>query len=398
MKRLAVVGLVALAALPLFNAGAAIPETGAVAKGAAFIISNFSADGSYGGPSAGENFDGIYAIRAAGFDPAKDVAASGASPVGYLEANAAAQTKPAEAAKAALAAKALGIDPTAVQGTNLIAAINAGFDPAKGTYAADDFSQSIAMLGLACTGNTVPALAVTELKSTQLADGGWGFGGSSDPDTTAIATQALLAAGVPNTDVAITNAVAWFKTNQLPDGGWGFAPASNTSSTAYVVQALVAAGQSLNIPQYVQAGASPVSYLLSQQDADGSFKGYDALYATFQVLPALAGRTFCNAAATPITQPAPAGPLAAKPVVTPTPTTTPSATPPATASPTVSVTPAGPSPSSTPPASSPTAAPRPPSTGSGSEPGGAPLSTILVGMALLLATAAAAAVSLRHER
>jgi len=389
VKNLLLLALAAAFALPAILASAAIPETAAINNGATFILANFGADGGFSGASPGANMDAIYALRAAGFDPSKDLTAAGKSPVTYLETNAAALTKPADAAKAALAAKALGLDPTSVSGTNLVAAISPGFDTVKGTYAADDFSQSTAMLGLACTGNTVPATAVTELKSTQLADGGWGFQGASDPDTTAIATQALLAAGVPNTDASVTKAIAWFKTNQLSDGGWGFAPASNVNSTAYVVQALIAAGQSLAIPQYIQAGASPTSYLLSQQNADGSFNGYDTLVATVQVVPALAGRTFCNAASTPITQPAPTGPLPTKATPTPTPSATASPkTPVPTTSPSAS--PAT-SPATTATAPSATAvAPQPPATGSGGEPSSPPFAIIVAAIALLAASGTAA--------
>lgn len=386
MKLFVLLVLSTALALPAVFASAAIPETKAVDGGAKFIMANFAADGGFSGASPGANMDAIYALRAAGFDPAKDVTAEGKSPVTYLEATAPSLTMPADAAKAALAATALGINPASVSGTNLVAAISAGFDAAKGTYAADDFSQSIAMLGLACTGNSVPASAVAELKSTQLADGGWGFGGSADPDTTAIATQALLASGVTATDTAVTKAIAWFKANQLPDGGWGFAPASNVNSTAYVVQSLIAAGQSLDIPQYIQQGASPDTYLLSQQNADGSFNGYDTLIATVQAVPALAGRTYCNAATTPITQTAPGGPLPTVPTQTPTPTPTSTATATPTSSP-------PPPPTVTPVPAIPTVAPRPPATGSGTGPASRPPAVLLVAAALFAVALAGAAVA-----
>jgi len=395
VKKLLLVALAIALALPAIIVSAAVPETTAVHSGASFILANFSSDGAFSGGSPGANMDAIYALRAAGFDPSKDVTAAGKSPVTYLEANAASLTKPADAAKAALAATALGLNPTSVSGTNLLAAINTGFDPAHGTYAADDFSQSIAMLGLACSGASasVPAAAVTELRSTQLPDGGWGFGGTSDPDTTAIATQALLAAGVPTTDAAIGNAIGWFKSNQLADGGWGFAPSSNTNSTAYVVQALIAAGQDSSGPQYTHAGVSPLSYLLSQQNADGSFNGFDALVATVQVVPALAGRTFCNAPTTPITQSAPTGPLPTKPTATPTASPPPSTTPASTTTPTPA---ASPTPAST---TSPTAratapsAPQPPATGSGSESSQPALPIVLAALILLVASVTASFVS-----
>lgn len=373
MKRILAVAAAALLALPILFASAAIPETNAAGKGAAFIRHNFQFDGSYGKGAPGQNFDAIYAVRAAGYDPVKDYTDTGESPVTWLKANAAAQLKPAEAAKAALAAKALNQDPRAVGGIDLIARINAGLDATTGKYAADDFSQSIAMLGLACTGNTVPASASAALKATQVKDGGWGFQGTSDPDTTAIALQALLAAGVAKDDAAVTKAITFIKTTQLPDGGWGFAPDSNAASTAYVVQALIAAGQSLDIPNYIQAGASPASFLLSQQQADGSFLGFDPAYATYQVVPALAGRTFCNAVSTPITRDSGPGPLLSHP----TPTVPPK-------SPTAAATQ--------------TAAPGAPNTGSGgAADGGSELPLLPLG-AVAIAIAASAGVVIARRR
>jgi hypothetical protein len=336
MQRLLLVLAAVAAVFPFVLASAALPEKAAANAGAAFIKTQQLADGSFAtGP--GQTMDAIYAVRAAGYDPAKD-AVGGKSPADYLKANApAAATTAASAAKAALGAKALGLDPKSVNGTDLIAAINAGYTAATGKFGADSFSHSIALLGLACTGNSVPAGAVTELRAEQIANGGWGFLGGSDPDTTAIALQALIAAGAAHGDAAVTKAVALLKSTQGSDGGWGFDPAeSNVSSTAYVVQALIAAGENVESAAYTKGGVTPIAYLLSQQEPDGSFKGFNPAFATNQVVPALAGRTFCNAPDTAITQ--------IRPPVTPTATPT-VAPPPAT------------------PTRSATAAPQPPATG-----------------------------------
>lgn len=380
MNRVLFFIVAALVALPILAASAAIPETKAVNSGAAYIATLQTADGGYGGASLGQNEDAILAVRAAGFDPAKDVASSGKTPVDYLVANAETAVKPMDAGKAALAAKALGLDPKAVGATNLIANINAGLDASSGRYAADDFSQSTAMLGLACTGNSVPAAASSALKATQIQpDGGWGFGGSSDPDTTALAIQALLAAGVPKTDASVTKAITYLKTSQLADGGWGFAPDSNANSTAYVIQSLLAAGESIDIPVYIRQGASPTSYLLSQQNADGSFVGYNIPLATEQALPALAGRTFCNEAETAITQMRPQTPA---PSPTPTASATATARPSATATVRPSV----------------TVAPGPPATGTGGAANSSQPVLPAIGALLVLMAGGTAALAIRRSR
>ncbi len=361
MRRLLLPMAAALLALPILHAGA-LPADDAVIKGAAYIKTTQGADGGYAA-FFGQSMDAIFAVRAAGYDPAKDIQ-GGKSPVDYLAANAAAQESPAAAAKGALAAKAMGLNPMAVGGTNLVARIEGGYDATTGAYAGGDtFTQAISMLGLACTGNSVGAKAADALRVNQVKDsGGWAFAadaGPADVDSTAIAIQALLATGVPKTDPAVAAGLAFLKATQLADGGWGFdMTASNTSSTAYAVQALLALGEDPEAAAWTKAGgATPIAYLVGQQNADGSFPGFDPGFATNQVVPALAGRTFCNAVETPITR--------TRPVAAPTPTVTPTAT----------------------------AAPRPPSTGNtpagsgaGVEPGLA-----LVAVALLAGGATAAA-------
>ena len=302
MRRL-LIPFAALVALPFIAASAALPETDAVNRGAAYLKSIQLPDGSYGTDSPGQNMDSIFAVRAAGFDPAKDLK-DGKSPVDYLLANVGLIDSAAAAAKAALAAKALGLDPRSVGGVDLIAMAEAAYDPVTGAYAGDDFSQSIVIIGLACTGNTVGDLAADPLRETQIEDsGGWGFSGFADADTTAIAIQALLAAGVPANDPDVVEALDYLKASQAADGGWGYDPAaSNASSTAFAVQALLALGEDPESATYTKGGNTPITYLLGQQQADGSFAGFDPTYSTNQVLPALAGYTFCEAASAPITQ------------------------------------------------------------------------------------------------
>ncbi|MCC6382374.1 MAG: hypothetical protein IT304_07680 [Dehalococcoidia bacterium] len=359
------------AAASFLLAAAAPPTPEAITRAATYVQSQQQSDGGYGTAGAGAVADAVFALRSAGFDPNKDVVA-GKTPADYLRANASAQDKPAAAAKMALAARALGLDPRAVGGVDLVARVTAAYTATTGRYAEDDFSHSVAVLGLVCTDNGLGADALGALQRSQNADGSWGFDGAGDPDTTAIAVQALRAAGLSKSDPALARALTYIRSSQGIDGGWGFDPsASNVSSTAYMVQALLALGELPDSAAYTRDGATPSQFLLSQQNADGSFKGFDALFATNQALPALAGRTFCNAPDTPVTR------VRAAPTATPAISAT--ATPaPATASPS----PATALPTAT--ASGPTApAPAPPHTGSGSASEPRRLELIIVGAALL---------------
>ena len=314
MRRLILLLAGVLAIFPVL-ALAALPESAAVARGAAFIRTTQQADGGFGGFGDGQTFDAIYALRSAGIDPAT-VTTGGKSPADFLRTKAASQDKPANAAKAALAAVAMNLDPRNVSGTDLVSRVEAGYNATTGRYGADDFTQSVAVLGLVCTGNAAPNRAILALRTSQLADGGWGFEGASDPDTAAVAAQALVAAGIPASDATLTKALTYFKKTQAADAGWGFDPTSgNASSTAFVVQALLALGENVESAAYRKGAATPVSFLVSQQEADGSFKGFDPGFAANQVLPALAGRTFCNAPRTVVH----AAPPTAPPAVTATP-------------------------------------------------------------------------------
>ena len=379
--------IVAVAASLFAMAGlAAAQSEDAVARGVAYIASTQQPDGGFGGFGPGQTMDAIYAIRAGGVDP-NEITNGGNSPADYLVANAAGATSSAAAAKAALAAVALGLDPESVGGVDLIAAIEAGYDDGTGRYAEDDFGHSIAIMGLACTGFDPGPGALQALLETQLDDGGWGFEGASDVDTTAIALQAVIAAGTPLTDDAVEAAVAYLQGAQATDGGWGFTPdESNTSSTAFAVQALLAAGENPLSAEYETAAGGPIDYLLSQQAEDGSFAGFDPAFATNQVVPALAGRSFCDAPSTPITNEPP---------------TTPTATPTATATPTQTATATPTTPATSTPISSPTrtttVAPRPPNTGSGTAGDGGSGAWLVLG-AIAAGAAGVSAVVLRRKR
>ena len=69
----------------------------------------------------------LVAVRAAGYDPAKDLV-GGNGPVQFLTARVTGVASPAAAAKAALGARALGMNPKAIAGTDLLARVTFGAD------------------------------------------------------------------------------------------------------------------------------------------------------------------------------------------------------------------------------------------------------------------------------
>lgn len=314
-----------------------------------YLASEQAADGSVG-DQAGVTADFIFGAAAAGFDPTT-LKKSGSSTVyEFLEAGAGATlSNAATTAKDALAALAGKLDPSAFGGHDLLSAIDATYSSTSHAYGdGQTYTQSLAILALvaaADSGHSLPADAVAELISVQDTDGSWDFqgakdaAGGGDTNSTAIAIQALVAAGTPVSDGSITKGLAYLAGQQLSDGGFPYSdaygpPFSDPDSDAIVVQGLVAAGENPAGPTWTKGGHTALSNIVTFQDARGGFvfpgnPGPDT-FTTSQVPAGLAGipfpgRTSWTAGAT-----LPAG-LCAAAVAAPTASHGPRATPPATA-------------------------------------------------------------------
>jgi hypothetical protein len=145
--------------------------------------------------------------------------------------------------------------------------------------------------------------------------------------------QALIAAGAPDDDHAVGAALNYLRYSQNADGGFGFAPGedSDPNSTALAIQALAAAGADLGPEgRFARDGRTPLDALLSfQNPATGAFQyaGEDSPFATYQTVPALLLAPFPDLVPHPELKPEPAA-------TAPAPTRTaepshPTATPPA---------------------------------------------------------------------
>lgn len=157
-------------------------------------------------------------------------------------------------AKLALGLEVAGVDPTQFatpDGTrNLIAdlrfAMNA--DGSFGDAGTDNvFSHPLAMLALARTDGGVPPQAIawmtaqqcTDATSANLGSYGWSPDCSSpDPDSSALAVQALSAAGLAVGDPVQVAAKAWLASQQGTSGGVASFGTANANSTGLVAQAL----------------------------------------------------------------------------------------------------------------------------------------------------------------
>ncbi len=133
------------------------------------------------------------------------------------------------------------------------------------------------------------------------------LGEGPDTNTTAEAVQGLVEQGGLTPTIA-NNALSFYKNGQNSDGGWAFSPAapdnkqtSDPDSTSLVIQALLAMGLAPDSSEF-DVGGTPTGLLLSFAISSGAgagafyFPGSSPttpdLLATYQAVPALMGLSF----------------------------------------------------------------------------------------------------------
>jgi hypothetical protein len=153
------------------------------------------------------------------------------------------------------------------------------------------------ILGTLALAEETPTESVEYLLNLALPDGGWEWspGWGRDTNSTALALQALVAAGVPITGSAIISGQAYLQSAQTEEGGFSYDPnaswgnIADSNSTAYVLQALAALG--------VVAPDGAVDFLTGMQGEDGALGWQTAqpapnLGSTQQAIPALLGQPY----------------------------------------------------------------------------------------------------------
>jgi hypothetical protein len=277
-------GAVAVAAIAVAApAAAAAPSADARAAGRAAAWLS----GELAGAPAGQQADGIVALRAAGRGrPALR------APLRRLARVAPAYAVTAGgAAKVALAAVAAGGDPRRLGGVDYLRRITARY--ASGRYGATSFDQALSMLALRAAGRPVPRDAVRATLAGR-GGGGWGLGLSpreaDGVDSTGLVIEALRAGGLPSDHPALRAAAAWLLAQRNREGGLaaaGRGGPTNANSTAAAIRALGALGR--------RAPATTRAALRRLQDPDGGIRFSRAsagsrLIATDDALVALARR------------------------------------------------------------------------------------------------------------
>lgn len=200
------------------------------------------------------------------------------------------------AAKMAIFADAVGDDPANFGGVDLKERILKGAGSNGRLGSSDDFAfgQALAMIGLKRAGTTPSAAMVDYLVSKQLANGAWGFGSTSDPDSTALALVALsddVITPTAATKASVAKATVWAASTKKSKGYWeNYSPVDSTSLLA---SALHAHGASVS---------DSLAWLRSQQLSDGGFPNVldgteSNQMATAAALLALTSNTYATVSA-----------------------------------------------------------------------------------------------------
>ena len=243
-------------------------------------------DGSIPVGASTDSVSEEYAIgaAAAGYDPNALRHGSGPSVMAYLAAHAAAACATAGACGELLqAVAAAGLNPASFGGVDLLTTLDGFYAAGTGVFGdGEAFTQSLAIQGLLAAHQPVPVAALGHLVAAQDSDGGWDFllikddpngptnFDTSDTNSTAMVLMALDAAGMHSRD---RSALAWLHTQQDSDGGFPYQAGFGTDpdSTALVVQALLATGQNPEAPAWAPGGHAPLARLLATQNGDGGF-------------------------------------------------------------------------------------------------------------------------------
>jgi hypothetical protein len=296
-----------LAAAPAAGAANGAPpatNAAAVAKAVSWLRTQQQADGGFevAGFAGFETPDATLAIAEAAqtgstWSTAQALAAvqavvkNGKTPLDALDAFADSGIDAGQAAKLiVLDAGALGLDPAHFDpagnggsGTDLVARL--GSPAADGSFGTFNATLYAALAEKIVTGS-VPTTTRDFIVAAQQANGGWNFDGDEaksevDVDTTAVAVEALVAAGVPVADPALQHALTFLATNLNADGSWSAFGAHDPDSTALGAIAVATLGYDPTSTCWrdnfarAKAGTtyvSPDAYLRSQQGADGRVK------------------------------------------------------------------------------------------------------------------------------
>lgn len=309
MRWLRVVPVFLLACAAMFGTGTALAQDASPAAGGspleqavAWLESQQAADGGFvgytGESDAGFTLDALIALgaaRNAGVDTSASIDAALAFLGESDHALVYAQTGVGQSAKLILGLTAVGVEPEGFANVMPLTILQAGQAEGTGIFGTGMYDHALTIMALVVMGEEVPDSAIEALATTQAANGGWAWDGSTDEanadsNTTSMVVQALVAAGLGDHDL-VNSATAFLETTWTNDGGL-YSPAEGTApdanSSALVLQATVALGGDANsmLPGLAAFQNSTGAFFFNTDDTS------DNAYATVQVIPALATQAF----------------------------------------------------------------------------------------------------------
>jgi hypothetical protein len=176
-------------------------------------------------------------------------------------------------------------NPDGDHAVNLEAIIDAGHK-SDGSYGAFNATLFAAMAKRKLGG--VPTNTVAYIRAAQESGGGWNFAGDptgvaapADTDTTALAIEALVAAGAKRTDPDLQQGLTFLADNLQTNGSWESFGASDPNSTSLAVLGITAAGYDVSTSCWrdstvpASTGSpytSPVKWLKADAASNGRFK------------------------------------------------------------------------------------------------------------------------------
>ncbi len=307
-----IAALPALVGRPLPVAGARV----AISAALGYLRSVQQADGSFQADLSNST-EGLLALAAADELPRTWRQADGVSLLDYLTNATGLIVDSGQAGRLVAALAMVDENPYLVGNVNLVERLWQYYDPTTGRFDkfGEGYNQMLALWGLTAVGEDLPPLAIEWLWDQQRANGGWAWGAAFDSDTnsTALALQTLLAAGVDPADPRVAHALGWLATQQFDDAGFSYdkgspwTTGSDANSTALVIQALLAADaealdgwewtRTLTATESITMTVNrPIDRLIGFQLPNGALEwqqGFGANYvATVEAIPALAGRSF----------------------------------------------------------------------------------------------------------
>ncbi len=290
-------------ALTLVLSGSAIASAAprSVENGLRYLERAQNTDGGFGGaPRQASNqlVTGWTALglEAGGRHPL-DVRSSARTPIDFIRAGVRSLAETGELERTILALRGAGLDPRRFGGRDLLADLERKRRP-DGSFSGLSNWTAFGIMSLRASGRSTGSPAVRRagawLARQQNSDGGFSYatrGGGTFVDETGAALQGLAAAGRRRTRV-VERALAYLRGAQNPDGGFGQSDGSrsNAQSTSWAVQGLVAAGRAP--ASFRREGRSPLAYLTTLQQPDGSFRysrssTQTPVWVTAQVVAAL---------------------------------------------------------------------------------------------------------------